>query len=142
MEFGPTNPVVKLCLQGLAREADGQPQPAVESFREAWEAAFDDHERFLAAYHLARMQNEAADRLQWFETALQLASRVDGCAVQSALPLLHAEIARCPEDLHQPEAAQRHGVLARSRGAAPSDEGPFYHGTRADLRVGDLLVAG
>jgi len=24
----------------------------------------------------------------------------------------------------------------------PSDRGPFYHGTRADLRVGDLLTAG
>ena len=24
----------------------------------------------------------------------------------------------------------------------PLDEGPFYHGTKADLRVGDLLVAG
>ncbi|HEX3037863.1 MAG TPA: NAD(+)--rifampin ADP-ribosyltransferase [Oscillospiraceae bacterium] len=25
---------------------------------------------------------------------------------------------------------------------APSDEGPFYHGTKADLQVGDLLTAG
>nr|WP_222122594.1 NAD(+)--rifampin ADP-ribosyltransferase [Bacillus sp. FJAT-22090] len=24
----------------------------------------------------------------------------------------------------------------------PSDEGPFYHGTKADLQVGDLLTAG
>ena len=24
----------------------------------------------------------------------------------------------------------------------PSDKGPFYHGTKADLRVGDLLKAG
>ncbi|XOV95334.1 MAG: NAD(+)--rifampin ADP-ribosyltransferase [Bacteroidota bacterium] len=24
----------------------------------------------------------------------------------------------------------------------PSDKGPFYHGTRADLKVGDLLTAG
>lgn len=25
---------------------------------------------------------------------------------------------------------------------APTDQGPFYHGTKADLRVGDLLTAG
>jgi hypothetical protein len=25
---------------------------------------------------------------------------------------------------------------------APSDKGPFYHGTKADLKVGDLLTAG
>ena len=24
----------------------------------------------------------------------------------------------------------------------PSDKGPFYHGTKADLQVGDLLTAG
>ncbi|MEY8758941.1 NAD(+)--rifampin ADP-ribosyltransferase [Chryseobacterium tongliaoense] len=24
----------------------------------------------------------------------------------------------------------------------PSDKGPFYHGTKADLKVGDLLMAG
>ena len=26
--------------------------------------------------------------------------------------------------------------------ASPDDNGPFYHGTRADLKVGDLLTAG
>ena len=26
--------------------------------------------------------------------------------------------------------------------AKPLDDGPFYHGTRADLKVGDLLTAG
>jgi len=29
-----------------------------------------------------------------------------------------------------------------SKGPNPLDDGPFYHGTRADLRVGDLLTAG
>jgi rifampin ADP-ribosylating transferase len=33
--------------------------------------------------------------------------------------------------------------MAESRKVgAPLDEGPFYHGTKADLRVGDLLTAG
>lgn len=142
MEFGPHNPVVKLCLQGLALEAEGQAQPAAELFREAWNAASDGHERFIASYHLARMQPEAAERLRWFETALQHAGKADACAVQSALPVLHAEIARCLEDLRQPEAARRHRALAEAGVAAPSDPGPFYHGTKADLRVGDLLRAG
>ena len=26
--------------------------------------------------------------------------------------------------------------------AKPMDDGPFYHGTKADLRIGDLLTAG
>jgi rifampin ADP-ribosylating transferase len=33
--------------------------------------------------------------------------------------------------------------MAESRKVGPRlDEGPFYHGTKADLRVGDLLTAG
>lgn len=142
MEFGPNNPVVKLSLQGLALEANGQLQLATESFREAWEAASTDHERFIASYHLARVQATVADRLRWLETALQHAAKSDPCAVQSAMPLIHAEIARCHDDLHQPESAQGHRALADSSVTVPSDKGPFYHGTRADLGVGDLLLAG
>ncbi|WP_406653198.1 NAD(+)--rifampin ADP-ribosyltransferase [Marinoscillum sp.] len=32
--------------------------------------------------------------------------------------------------------------MAASFQAKPSDKGPFYHGTKADLQIGDLLVAG
>ncbi|WP_420541689.1 NAD(+)--rifampin ADP-ribosyltransferase [Guptibacillus spartinae] len=32
--------------------------------------------------------------------------------------------------------------MSNSYRGAPSDEGPFYHGTKADLQVGDLLTPG
>ncbi|WP_394337884.1 NAD(+)--rifampin ADP-ribosyltransferase [Flavipsychrobacter stenotrophus] len=32
--------------------------------------------------------------------------------------------------------------MSASFAANPSDKGPFYHGTRADLQVGDMLTAG
>ncbi|MCB0686473.1 MAG: NAD(+)--rifampin ADP-ribosyltransferase [Saprospiraceae bacterium] len=32
--------------------------------------------------------------------------------------------------------------MAASYQAKPSDKGPFYHGTRANLQVGDLLMPG
>uniref|UniRef100_UPI00406CD46D NAD(+)--rifampin ADP-ribosyltransferase n=1 Tax=Pedobacter sp. FW305-3-2-15-E-R2A2 TaxID=3140251 RepID=UPI00406CD46D len=32
--------------------------------------------------------------------------------------------------------------MATSFNGNPSDNGPFYHGTKADLQVGDLLIAG
>ncbi|MGZ3854103.1 MAG: NAD(+)--rifampin ADP-ribosyltransferase [Flavisolibacter sp.] len=32
--------------------------------------------------------------------------------------------------------------MASSFASKPSDKGPFYHGTRADLQVGDLLTPG
>src|SRR5213075_1989527 len=38
--------------------------------------------------------------------------------------------------------AKKNHELAASFDDTPSDKGPFYHGTRADLQVGDLLMAG
>ena len=38
------------------------------------------------------------------------------------------------------ESAQRYHELAKSLTDDPSDDGPFYHGTKADLQVGDLLT--
>nr|WP_229720112.1 NAD(+)--rifampin ADP-ribosyltransferase [Oceanobacillus neutriphilus] len=32
--------------------------------------------------------------------------------------------------------------MSNSYKGAPTDEGPFYHGTKADLKVGDLLTPG
>ncbi|WP_261798761.1 MULTISPECIES: NAD(+)--rifampin ADP-ribosyltransferase [Bacillales] len=32
--------------------------------------------------------------------------------------------------------------MSNSAKGAPTDVGPFYHGTKADLKVGDLLTAG
>ncbi|WP_425278662.1 NAD(+)--rifampin ADP-ribosyltransferase [Defluviitalea saccharophila] len=32
--------------------------------------------------------------------------------------------------------------MSNSYKGAPSDKGPFYHGTKADLKIGDLLTAG
>jgi Rifampin ADP-ribosyl transferase len=46
------------------------------------------------------------------------------------------------EDLSDPEKAKKNYELATSFKDKPSDKGPFYHGTKADLSVGDLLTAG
>lgn len=142
MEFSPKNPVVKLCLQGLSLEENGQPDAAVTVFVQAWSEASNDHEKFLTSYHLARRQRDAAEQLKWFETALQFASKVNDSTVQSAFSSLYAAIAKCHAALNNPMAAKRNHELASSFNAAPSDQGPFFHGTKADLRTGDLLKAG
>src|SRR5690606_14466249 len=45
-------------------------------------------------------------------------------------------------DLRDMEKAKEHADLAILFQNNPSDKGPFYHGTKADLHVGDLLTAG
>lgn len=142
MEFNANNTIVKLCIQGIAMEGKGNPEEAGKFFLQAWNEATYDFEKFISAYHVARQQKNIPDKLQWLETALQLALKINDDAVKSAFPLLYSNITKCYEDLGDPGKAKKNYELAASFSDEPSDTGPFYHGTKADLRVGDLLAAG
>lgn len=142
MEFNPNNKIVKLCLQGMEMEAKNKPEEAKIIFLQAWEEAANDLEKFLAAYYVARHQKDVRDRLKWFETALQFALNLNDESVKAAFPSLYINIAKCYEDLNDPDNAKKNYELAGSFTGNPADKGPFYHGTKANLKVGDLLTAG
>jgi len=142
MEFSPHNPVVKLCLQGLGLEDKGMKEEAARLFLQAWNESTQPFERFMSAWFLARVQVQAADRLRWLEAALQAARAIHDGSVKSGLPPLYAALAHCHETLDHADEAEQNRAMAASLDEAPADAGPFYHGTRADLRVGDLLTAG
>lgn len=142
MEFNPNNPVVKLSLQGMSQEDQGQPEAAIKLFLEAWNKATNDLEHFISAHYLARNQKTASDKLKWLETALQFALKINDDSVKSAFPSLYSNLARCHQELNNPDQAEKHDELAASFKHQPTDRGPFYHGTKADLQVGDLLNAG
>lgn len=142
MAFDPNNKVIQRCMQGLAMEEKGNREEAGKLFLQAWNEATNDFEKFTAAYYVARHQKNVSDRLQWLETALQLALNVNDIAVKSALPALYSNIAQCYEGLGDAVNAKKHQGLAISVNDNSYDNGPFYHGTRADLQVGDLLTAG
>ena len=142
MEFSPKNDIVKRCLQGMALEENGQNEEAGRLFLQAWQEATDDFEKFLVAHYVARHQQRVSDKLKWLETDIQLALKIDNEAVQSAFRPLYLGIARCYEELGDPDNAKMNYELANSFGEMPTDEGPFYHGTKADLKVGDFLTAG
>ena len=142
MEFNPNNNVVKLCLQGMDMEEKGKPEEASRLFLQAWNEATNDFEKFTAAYYVARHQKNVSDKLKWLETALQFALKINNDTVSGAFPSLYLNIAKCYEDLSDPDNAKKNSELAISFHGKPSDKGPFYHGTKADLQVGDLLTAG
>jgi len=142
MEFNPNNHVVKLCLQGMAMEENGKPDEASRLFLHAWNEATDDLEKFIAAYYVARRQHHPSDKLKWLDTALQLALKINDGSVKAAFPSLYSDIAKCYEELGDVANAKKNYDKASSFTDNPSDNGPFYHGTKADLRVGDLLTAG
>ncbi len=142
MKFSPRSEIVRLCIEGMGLEEGGHLKEARKMFLRAWNEATDNHEKLLAAYHVSRQQEDAADQLKWLKTALQLALQVDDASVRAAFPFLYSRIAECHESLNDLDAAGRYRELTTSFEKEPPDRGPFYHGTRADLQVGDLLSAG
>jgi len=142
MEFSPFNKVVKLCIQGMEMEEKGKAEEAGKLFLQNWDEATNDFEKFLAAYYIARHQKTVPDKLKWLETTLQFALKVNDEAVKSAFPSIYLNIAKCYEELKNPDKAKENFDLANSYKYNPSDKGPFYHGTKANLQVGDLLTAG
>jgi rifampin ADP-ribosylating transferase len=143
MEFNPNNNVVKRCLQGMALEEKGEPEAASKLFLQAWSEATYDFEKFIAAHYVARHQKNVPDKLKWLETGLRFALKINDDTVKSAFPALYLNIGQCYQALNDPGAAKKNYDLASSfKAANPSDKGPFYHGTKASLQVGDLLTAG
>ena len=142
MEFNPNTPVVKLCIQGMNMEDQGEHQKARALFLQAWNEAENDFEKFIAAFYVARHQQTAGDKLKWLETALQLALSVNDDAVRAAFSSLYLDIAKCQRELGDLEKANQNDELAASSKYEVADKGPFFHGTKADLQVGDLLTAG
>lgn len=142
MEFNPSNAIVQLCIQGMAMEAKENPEEANKLFLKAWNEATNDFEKFIAAYYVARQQKKASDRLKWYETDLQLALNINDDAVKAAFHSLYTHIAQCHEDLGEADEAKKNYELASSTVHSPTDQGPFFHGTRANLQTGDMLTAG
>ena len=142
IKFDPNNVVIKLCMSGMRLEDSGDIEDAITMFHKAWNEASDDYERFIAAYHLARQQKSITDKLKWMETSIQCALNINDDNVKSAYSTLYLNIAKCYEELCDSDNAKRNYELSNSYKGAPPDQGPFYHGTKADLQVGDLLTAG
>lgn len=111
-------------------------------FLQAWNEAAYDFEKFISAHYLVRCQKNPTDKLIWLETALRFALTINDDSVRSAFPSLYSNIGKCHEALGNPDKAKRNYELSASFQNTPSDKGPFYHGTKANLPVGDLLTAG
>ncbi len=123
-------------------EGKGKPEEASRLFLQAWNEATTDFEKFIAAYYVARHQKDVPDKLRWTETGLQFALKINDDTVKAAFPSLYSNLAKCYDDLGDLANARKNYEIAVSFTDKLSDRGPFYHGTKADLQVGDLLTAG
>lgn len=140
--FDPNNNIIKLCMRGIACKEEGNTEKAVQLFHQAWQEATNDFEKFISAYHLGGVQTNAKDAVHWLRRSLACALRIEDMGIKSALPRLYDQIAQCFEALGDRENAKMHSEHSKKLTGLPMDPGPFYHGTKADLKVGDLLTAG
>jgi rifampin ADP-ribosylating transferase len=95
MEFDPRNHIIQLCVRGIAAEEKGQPAKAARIFLQAWNESTNDFEKFIASYYVARRQEKVRDKLEWLETSLRFASKINDVTVRSAFPALYSKIAKC-----------------------------------------------
>jgi rifampin ADP-ribosylating transferase len=126
----------------MGMEDAGKPEEALDFFQQAWNRAENDFERFLASFFIARRQENPRERLQWLQKSLKLATDLDDDTVTTAYPTLYISIAKCYEELGASDESEKYSEQAKNFSLEPTDRGPFYHGTRADLHIGDLLTAG
>lgn len=141
-DFSPANHIVKLCLQGIMSEEKRNFEAAAELALKAWNEAANNFEKFIAAHFVARYQKDVHKKLEWFEKALAFATSSTNSAAKSALPTIYSNIALCYRQLSEPVNAKKYEELAMASKSKIADNGPFYHGTKASLKVGDSLIAG
>jgi len=72
----------------MGMEDIGQPEAASRLFLQAWNEATNDFEKFTAAYYVARHQATVSDKLQWLETSLRFALKINDVTVNAAFPAL------------------------------------------------------
>jgi len=114
MEFDSNNNVVKLCAQGMDLEGKGKLEKASKLFLQAWDEATNDFEKFTAAHYVARHQKTVVDKLNWDETALNLALKINDDKMKGRYPSLYLNIAKCYEDLKDVDNAKKNYQLALS----------------------------
>lgn len=123
MQFDPDNTVVKLCADGMEFEGQGNHEKAHQNFVQAWEAANDNSEKFIAAHYLARHQKNVVDKLYWDEVALQMALEIQDETIFPQLPSLYLNIGKCYEDMKNFPKANENYLLAESFTSYLPDDG-------------------
>ena len=142
MEFNPSNKIIKYCLQGKLLEEQGKHDEAMFIYRQALNEVSNKYEEFLATHFIAGVQQIIQDKLIWLKKAIVLAQDINEITTNSAVPGLYLNIATCYAQLKDSENESFYINLAKDFKNTTFDNGPFYHGTKADLKPGDELTPG
>lgn len=105
----------ELCMQGARAEFERRVDDARRLYAEAWAAAMDDYDCFMAAHYIGHLAVDPADALRWHTVALDRARSV-GVRSDRLLGSLYVNLGHAYERLGQPDEAARYFDLAASHG--------------------------
>jgi hypothetical protein len=141
----PANPIVQLCVEGMALEQQAKFEEASTLFMQAWERSTCDFERCIAAHYVARHQPNPVDTLLWNKESLKFANAVGDDRAHGFYPSLYLNLGKAYEDLNRAADACRFYQLAAdglvSLGASPYREMVRDGIERALQRVGPQLTS-
>lgn len=123
MIIDPNNAVVRLCVQGMEAEGQGDTRAAKEFFMTAWERSVSDLEAFIAAHYVARHQADPQQELEWNLVALAKSQSLPEAGVSEYLPSLHLNAGKSFEDLGRFSEAEKHYREANKYATTLADNG-------------------
>ena len=130
-----TDPIVKLCADGMAAEAEGRGADAKALFQQAWAESRDDFDACIAAHYAARHQATPDDELDWNRRALERADLVGDDRVRSFYPSLYLNLAHSLEKLGRTgEACELYATAAARLDGQP--ESPYLQLVRSGIVAG------
>lgn len=142
MRFNPTSPFIQQLMQAIIQTEQGELAQAATTLDKMYRQTEDDYEKFLLAYQFSKVTTDIFERVKWLSVSLESAQKVDDEEVKSAYVTLFRDLAEAYKALGNYDYEKKYLELAETEPTTPTDQGPFYHGTKADLKVGDLLVPG
>ncbi|MDQ6829863.1 MAG: hypothetical protein M3081_13470 [Gemmatimonadota bacterium] len=127
----PTNPVMKMCIDGMQAELEGRADDARILFLRGWDARRDAFDACIAAHYLARHQDTPEDALRWNQEALSQAELAGADRVRGFYPSLYLNLGHSHEVLGDRASARRYYDVAAA-----------LVGDLADDRYGEIVRRG
>lgn len=142
MEFHPNNPIVQICLEAQNLENSGDLTSALQLLNNHFDLIDNDFDAYLLAYFIARLETSVEVKLLWFERCLNFAQKVNSRVTRSAYSSIYKQMSVLYKSLKQMDDSFEMDLKSKEFKNVSDDDGPFYHGTKANLQVGDELTPG
>ena len=137
----PSNPIVQLCVNGMAAEGEGRRDDAKALFERAWAQSRDDYERCIAAHYVARHQPTLDAELEWNAQALRCADTLTDDRAADFYPSLYLNHAHSLEKLGRTAEARGQYELAAAKLERLADS-PYAQLVRLGVAAGRERVRG